>query len=918
MSWRFLMPSRSEFLSGGGQAGARIAACDWSKTPLGPIDAWPQSLRTMVAVMLRSPTPMALMWGPQGTLIYNDAHIPINGERGLEIVGQSVREAWPEIADLCDHVMRTCLAGGTLSYREHELVLQRAQGPERLWVNIDHTPVLDETGRPGGVLAVVTDVTRRVLSDQRLRESETRFRTLFEALEVGFCIVELQFDANARAVGFRFTETNAAFKRHRAVEQPIGEWLSEVPLGLSQEWLDTLGQVVLTGEPTRFEDFAAPLDRWFEVHAFRAGAAGQNLVGVLLNDITARRHDEERLRALNADLERQVIERTLARGRTWQLSPDLMGVANAEGIFESSNPAWQRILGWSEAEIASMKLFELIHPEDQARTRAAWEDASQYGLPAIHFENRYRTKDGDWRWLSWVAVPEEGKVYCIARDMTEAKLQADTLAKRTAERDQLWRSSQDLLGIANREGFFISTNPAWQRVLGWSGQELGTTPLLDLVHPDDRERTMRELAHLSAGVSTFRFENRYRHKDGSYRCLSWTARPDGGLYYCVGRDVTSEKEMHAELSMAQEALRQSQKLESIGQLTGGVAHDFNNLLTPIVGVLDRLQRHGVGGAREQRLIGAALQSAERAKLLVQRLLAFARRQPLKIEPVDVGALVQNMADIIASTSGPRIRVDVKVADRLPTCIADRNQLELALLNLAVNARDAMSDGGSLTITVHAESMGAGHRAQLPPGAYVRLSVTDTGIGMDETTAKRAIEPFFSTKGVGQGTGLGLSMVHGLAAQLRGALLITSKPGLGTTVEMWLQASERPAAAPIRAEAPQYGAAKGIALLVDDEELVRASTAAMLAELGYAVVEAASGEEALKLVENGLAVELLVTDQLMPGMTGSELAREVHARRGSSILIISGFSEVDMDAPHVPHLMKPFGQAELAAKLAQFS
>jgi signal transduction histidine kinase/CheY-like chemotaxis protein len=372
-----------------------------------------------------------------------------------------------------------------------------------------------------------------------------------------------------------------------------------------------------------------------------------------------------------------------------------------------------------------------------------------------------------------------------------------------------------------------------------------------------------------------------------------------------------------ERRQAEEALRQSQKLEAMGQLTGGVAHDFNNLLTPIIGGLDMLSRREAGGERNQRLIGAALQSAERAKTLVQRLLAFARRQPLQLIAVDLAGLVTGMADLVASTSGPQIKVAVDVAADLPPAKADPNQLDMAILNLSVNARDAMPDGGTLRISAASETIGPDHRSKLGPGPYVRLSVADTGIGMDETTLARAVEPFFSTKGIGKGTGLGLSMVHGLASQLGGALAITSKPGLGTNVELWLPVSTEPSGTAERSvKATSEPKAVGTALLVDDEDIVRMSTADMLAELGYKVVEASSAKEALRSLDRGLHVDVLVTDHLMPGMTGVDLARVVRDQNPrTSVLIVSGFAEAEGIAPDLPRLAKPFRLADLAAALA---
>jgi PAS domain S-box-containing protein len=400
------------------------------------------------------------------------------------------------------------------------------------------------------------------------------------------------------------------------------------------------------------------------------------------------------------------------------------------------------------------------------------------------------------------------------------------------------------------------------------------------------------------------------------RSYDFSLRPIRGQ----GGDVISivpEAVDITERRFAEESLRQSQKLEAMGQLTGGVAHDFNNLLTPIVGSLDMLIRGGVGTERERRLIKGGMKSAERAKTLVQRLLAFSRRQPLQIDAVDVSGLVSGMGELLASTLGPRINVTVEIAGDLPSAKADPHQLEMAILNLSVNARDAMPDGGILRIEATAETIGVGHRSGLMHGRYVCVVVTDTGEGMDAVTVRRAIEPFFSTKGIGQGTGLGLSMVHGLAAQLGGALTILSAPGQGTTVELWLQVSGQAASVALRpADVEHPALSLGVVLLVDDEELVRMSTADMLAELGFVVSEASSAEEALRIVEGDAAIDVVVTDHLMPGMTGVDLAYAVRDRRpGVPVLVISGFAELEGIAPDLPRLTKPFRQADLAGVLA---
>ena len=577
--------------------------------------------------------------------------------------------------------------------------------------------------------------------------------------------------------------------------------------------------------------------------------------------------------------------------------------------------------------------------EEHFKALQAVEDAKRGATS--RFQGFATTMKGSPRWWDVIVTlmngsdGEPGKLLSISRDVTGTRRAEDArqaseerlrelnatlerkVEERTAERDRVWRIARDLLVVVGADGIFRAVNPAWRAILGHEHDDVVGRSFLEFVWPDDAEKTQGGLDDAMAARNLTNFENRYTHKDGSYRWISWVTSMEGDLVYALGRDITEEKARDAELEMAQEALRQAQKMEAMGQLTGGVAHDFNNLLTPIVGSLDMLQRKGVGGEREQKLIAGAMQSAERAKILVQRLLAFARRQPLQSVPVDMAKLVTGMGELIASTTGPQIKVVVDAPDGLPFAKADPNQLEMALLNLSVNARDAMPDGGTLRISVAMGKVTKRTAGGLKPGEYIRMSVADTGTGMDEATLARAVEPFFSTKGVGKGTGLGLSMVHGLASQLGGTMKISSRVGLGTNVELWLPQTDAlpEAAAPV--QQPAEPATRGRALLVDDEETVRLSTADMLAELGYGVIEAASAEEAMRLLHAGERFDLLVTDHLMPGMSGTDLAREVRAARpGMPVLLVSGYAEREGIAADIPRLIKPFRRDELAASLAQ--
>ena len=489
------------------------------------------------------------------------------------------------------------------------------------------------------------------------------------------------------------------------------------------------------------------------------------------------------------------------------------------------------------------------------------------------------------------------------------------VAERTAERDRVWQNSHDLIVVVDRRWRMKAVNPAVTALLGYPPFDVIGKRFDAFVHADDLAAVSSSIRQ-AATARVSDFEARLRAVDGAWRHFAWSAAPGEGEAYVIGRDVTVERLRQVELEAAQDALRQSQKLEAMGSLTGGVAHDFNNLLTPITGALDMLQRRGLRDDRERRLVEGGLHAAERARVLVQRLLAFARRQPLQPVPIDMASVVLGMADLIESTIGPQIRLNVEVEPELPAAVADANQIEMALLNLAVNARDAMPDGGTLRIAAQLADVAAGHRSSLASGRYIRLSVADTGIGMDEETLARAVDPFFSTKGVGKGTGLGLSMAHGLAAQLGGALTISSKPFVGTSIELYLPSTSGSTEKGNAAICDEIVTAPGVALLVEDEDLVRTSTAAMLVDIGFRVVEATSAEDALSQIEQGVTFDLVITDHLMPGKSGTDLARRVREiYPGIPILVVSGYVDADKIAPDLPRLTKPFRRDELEARLA---
>lgn len=786
------------------------------------------------------------------------------------------------------------------------------------------SPILGDDGKPVGTIVEVQDVTEQKARDEALRESESRFRNMADHAPVmmwvtnpdGYCTYlnrqwyEFTGQSAAQAEGFGWLEATHPDDRKRAEEVFVAANAERASFRIEYRLRHHSGAYrwAIDAASPRFDDTGEYL----------------GYVGTVI-DINDRRGAEERL-ALSEEQLRLALE--VAEIGQWdvdQATGSMFWPPRVKAMFGIS----------PEVPVTLEDFLDGVHPDDREKTRSAYESASNPELRAL-YDVEYRTVGREDGIVRWVAAKGRGlfdaqgtcyRVLGTAIDITArkaAELRLHELngrlehevTERTAERNRVWEMSRDLLGIMGFDGLLKAINPAWEATLGRDTETLLALSFREQVHPDDHGAVEQVMERLLRGETVERFEDRLAHADGSWRWISWTLVPEGDVFYAVGRDVTPERETAEELAYAQEALRQSQKMEAMGQLTGGVAHDFNNLLTPIVGSLDLLQRKGVGNEREQRLIEGAIQSADRAKILVQRLLAFARRQPLQPTAVDVRRLVEGMADLLSSTTGPQVRVIVEAADNLPLAQADPNQLEMALLNLGVNARDAMPEGGTLRISATRDSVRS-PRGALRRGHYVRLSVADTGVGMDDATLARAVEPFFSTKGIGKGTGLGLSMAHGLAAQLGGALTISSQEGVGTDVELWLPISISAADIDDAPSDPTFvSAARGVVLLVDDEDVVRASTADMLEEFGYEVQQASSGDVALAMVADGLKPDLLVTDHLMPGMTGVQLAS---ALRGVipelPILIVSGYAEADGITPALPRLTKPFRMAELAERLA---
>ena len=1138
-----------EFLATLGNLGRLISAFDWGATSVGPIASWPAYLRSTISTILQSPVPIVTLWNADGVMIYNDAYSVFAAGRHPRLLGSSVREGWPEVADFNDNVMKTVLEGGTLSYREQELTLFRKGRPEQVWLDLDYSPVLDEQNRPAGVIAIVIEATDKILAQRRLYAEREKFGQMFDQSP---SFMSMKYGPEHRA-----EIANPAYYRLMGARDIMGRPVNEAfPEIAAQGFKDLLDKAYATGEPhfataaplkvqrvpgqpleERFVDFVYQPIRDDQGQVIGIFAQGNDVTDRVLAERMARETDanfqavtqimpnqlwtarpdgsvdwvnerateyfglrdlmtdgedwvetvhpddraaaglayrtaiqtgkpyETEFRARRCDgayrwflaraipvrdadgaivrwvgTNTDIHERKLAedanvrdRDRFWQLSQDLLVVSDFTGSITAVNPAVTAILGWDQDEFVGHNLLAFIHPEDMARSRNQLFRLTE-GQTMQGFENRFRTKAGGYRMIAWAAVPEAGRIHAIGRDMTDehaasrererswtlspvikviATLDGRTLAVNPAwtrllgwteadsvgrhvneflapeavetgnrgleqlgrgltmldyetvsltksgerrritwtttpedgvlyafgrdvtaerqaaaelaasraERDRIWSTTNDLMAVAGQDGYIKSCNPAWSRLLGYDEATLLGRPFIEFVAEPDRPRVMAAMAQLARGEAVREFEDRLVHSDGQTSLIAWNTEPMGDTFYVVGRNVTEQRRV-------EEALRQSQKMEAVGQLTGGIAHDFNNLLQGITGSLDLLEKRLAQGRLSDlnRFINGAMSAANRAAALTHRLLAFSRRQPLDPKPVLSNPLITSMEDLLRRTMGEHIALDLVLAADLWLTLCDPHQLENAVLNLAINGRDAMPDGGTLTIATHnceLDETSPLWSRDMRPGAYVCISVTDTGIGMSEEMIEKAFEPFFTTKPIGQGTGLGLSMIYGFVRQSEGYTKILSTLGQGTCLKLFLPrydgalATEEPRSA--GPEVLPAGAGETV-LVIEDEPVVRNLIVDVLADLGFAALEATDGPAGLEILQSRQRIDLLISDVGLPGLNGRQVADAARLLRpGLKVIFMTGYAETAASAqgflePGMALITKPFAMADLAAKI----
>ena len=605
-----------------------------------------------------------------------------------------------------------------------------------------------------------------------------------------------------------------------------------------------------------------------------------------------------------------------------------------DGRITSWNAGAQRLKGYTEAEALGRSFADFYTPEDRAA------GLPERALAAAAATGRYESegwrvrKDGTQFWANAVVdavLASDGELVGFAkvtRDLTERRVAQQALGDSEEQFRRLVNGVTDYaLYMLSPEGLVTNWNPGAERIKGYTHDEIVGHSFSLFYTPEDR----------AAGAPQQALE--IARREGRFEKEAWRVRKDGTRFLAhvvidairderdellgfakITRDVTEQARTQEQLERTREQLFQAQKLEAIGQLTGGIAHDFNNLLTAILGSLELAKKRLPPDRQLEKLVGNAVDGAKRGAALTSRLLSYARRQDLNVGPTEVDKLVINLTELLQRTLGSQVSIRSEFPPGLPPVLTDPLQLETAIVNLAVNARDAMPNGGTLIMSAREQTLSGREGDVLPPGRYVRLLVVDSGEGMDAETLAKATEPFFTTKGVGNGTGLGLSMVHGLAEQSGGRLTLESKCGEGTTASIWLPVAEDAAVVPAPAAESTYDEAAErplVVLAVDDDALVLMNTQAMLEDMGHRVIDAVSGREAIEKLEQE-AVDLVITDQSMPQMSGSELAKVIAERWPDvPIVLATGYADLPPGAAnHLPRLPKPFSQADLARILAR--
>jgi PAS domain S-box-containing protein len=944
------------FLAEGGQMGAAIRGFDWSGSPLGLPANWPTPLKTLVSVLLNANQPMFVAWGPQQSLLYNDAYAAVLAHKHPGALGRPFLDVWAEIkADLIP-IVEQAYAGVPVHMDDITLMMDRRGYVEETHFAFSYTPVRDLEGMVDGLFCACTEITEQVLAERRRAADTERQRSLFEQAP-GFITI-------LRGPDHVFEFANATYRRLFGERDFVGKTVREAfPELESQGFFDLLDRVFQTGNRFVADRTSIRLDRpgrgpeEYLLDFIYEPVVDENgrVTGIFVEG-----HDATEAHRAEAELrESEERNRRIVEG----VKDHSIFTVDADNQVLDWTPGAETVFGWSADEMKGSSADILFTPEDRAAGVPQCELATARAQGCANDERWHIRRDGS-RFFANGSVRPLHDVHGgvagfikIARDETERRA-TEAALRETEQRYRLAsKATNDAIWDWDLASNRIDWNEAVTKLFGYGQDDVEPTSdwWFEHIHPDDREIVDGSIHSVIDGAGDhWSAEYRFRRGDGTFAHVfdrghvirdehGRATRMIGAMLDLTERKRAEEQlrelnetlesrvvERTAELMAAQDALRQSQKMDAVGQLTGGLAHDFNNLLTGISGSLEMMQSRIAQGrvAEVERYVNAAQGAAKRAAALTHRLLAFSRRQTLAPKATDVKQLVTGMEDLIGRTVGPEVEIQTVNAVGLWPSLIDPSQLENAVLNLCINARDAMPHGGKITIETANRWMD--HRAAeqrgLEPGQYISLCVSDTGTGMTPDIIEKAFDPFFTTKPIGMGTGLGLSMIYGFAKQSGGSVGIYSEVGQGTMVCIYLPRHAGEAEA-VKIEAgieePPRAEAGETVLVVDDEPTVRMLVAEVLTDLGYTAIEAADGAAGLKVLNSDLRIDLLITDVGLPGgMNGRQVADAARSLRPElKVLFITGYAENAVLShghldPGMHVLTKPFAMDILASRIRE--
>ncbi|NYE30820.1 PAS domain S-box-containing protein [Rhodanobacter sp. K2T2] len=929
---------RFPFIGGGSEMAATIRAFDWSRTPLGDIDGWPDTLKTATALILRCDAPMTILWGEPGYLIYNDGYARLAAARHPALLGMGVREGWPEAADFNSHVIEQVLAGNSLVYRDRHMVLLQTGKPEDVWLDLLYSPLVDLDGVARGVLALVRDTTQQFQVEQRLRVAQ-------EAGGVG--TFEWYPDEGRMEVSDQYRRVWGL-----APNEPINDALLVDMVHPDDRHLVGPNRLS-SSNPISYSEFRLVHPktgeiRWIarrgETLALDGSGRAPRYIGIAM-DITDRKKAEEavieseaRWRNLFADMQEGFFIGRAVRDDAGRM---------VDFLITELNPAFGKQTGLNVRASMGRSIRTLVPdvPLSVIDAYALVLDSGEASQMEVHIP----TLENRWFEARARKIDKE-RFAVLFMDISERKAIEDAMRESEAHFRTLAQSLPNHVWTTDGEG-----NIEWfnDRLYAYAGVEPGSMEgdkWFALVHPDDVQPTVKAMRKAQETGDNYQTELRLRRHDGEYRWHLARAVPIAGRdgepirWLGTSTDIDDQKaaeaalsnlaatleervsERTAELIKTQDALRQSQKMESIGNLTGGIAHDFNNLLQVVSGNLQLLGNDVAGNERAERRVQNAMAGVTRGSKLASQLLAFGRRQPLAPKVVNVARLIRDLDELLRRSLGEGIELETVIAGGLWNTLIDPGNVENALLNLALNARDAMDGQGRLTIEAGNATLDQDYAYRYPettPGQYVMIAVSDTGCGMTPDIIEKVFEPFFTTKPEGRGTGLGLSMVYGFVKQSGGHVKIYSEPGHGTTIRMYLPRSTQAEDPLLDTESGPIVGGDETILVAEDDDAVRDTVVALLAELGYRVLKAKDAQGALTIIESGIAIDLLFTDVVMPGdLKSPELASRLRERLPQlAILFTSGYAENSIVHggrldEGVELLSKPYTHEALARRLRQ--